>query len=682
MMRSSPVRRRSALGSILLQRAALGLLPGLWLASAACSDSAPAQPGSAGDGSTAEVPDVEETGGAGGSGGGGGMAGAAGAAAAAPELRGNVTLTDDALAHQALDLLGASAVNGSGVCKNCHSLGRPTLTQWAQYTQAFSDACLKDPDLEDQTGVDGMLACFHKQAGDGKPLAPKNFGIYAAAARLPWFTYVFDHASGISNRTKEKSDFVEDVGMPRAGTPWTQQQFEIVAEWFARKTPLLLDLVPADQGEACVDGLDQATLSAHVQQMATAGWRAKNAQVPMLNFGCTGNQSGAACLGSFPLASSGTIPGTSDWQALGGAQIRVLYDNSQSRSTYWSRVSPDGRYLASGLLNTDNDGHNGQIVDLTDGQVIPGNFRYDATFFPDGSGFIFQQEEGATTSSSDTEPTDGTVSAGAQALTCDYSVLSSSLTELTGEGDQAAQCHQVNGKLGLYQQLAASVDGSDYWVVHGSYTSDNGGFEPVLNNPSAAYEASSKVTLTPMVNVGNGYDAGTPQQVALPHQGDPMLSPSGTLLATRIKGRETTSSEDSVIAAEQAGYALYALTASSSSAPTIKDLGRLCVQGGKPTFSYDERWMVFHRYVTDSDAQELGFADADAAGFQDYKDSGSSNLYLLDLTNGSITRLTNMPPGEFALFPHFRSDGWIYFVVRTIAEKEYFAATDAAILRE
>ncbi|HEU4583110.1 MAG TPA: hypothetical protein VFS67_32845 [Polyangiaceae bacterium] len=678
MMRSLPIRRRSALGTSLLQHAAAALLPGALLASAACSDSAPTDPGPDGDG--LEMPD-EGDGGSGGSGGSGagGMGGSAGTGASAPALRTKVTLTDDALAHQALDLLGASAVNGSGVCKNCHSLGRPTLTQWAQYTQAFSDACLKDADLDDQSAVDAMLGCFHKQAGDGKPLAPKTFGIYAAAARLPWFSYIFDHASGISNRTKEKNDFVDDVGMPQSGTPWTQEQFDIVAEWFARKTPLLLDLVPADQGEACVDGLDQATLSAHVQQMATAGWRAKNAQLPMLNFGCPQGQSGSACLGDFPLASASGA--TSEWQALGGAQIRVLYDNSETRSTYWSRVSPDGRYLASGLLQTDDDGHNGQIIDLSDGHVIPGNFRYDATFFPDGSGFIFQQEEGAPTSSSDTEPTNGTVSAGAQALTCNYSVLSDSLTELTGE---ESECSQVNGKLGLYQQLAASVDGSDYWVVHGSYTSDNGGFEPVLNNPSAAYEATSKVTLTPMVATGTGYTPGTAVQVALPRQGDPMLSPSGTLLATRIKGRETTSADESVIAAEQAGYALYTLTksASGSSSASVTDLGRICVQGGKPTFSYDERWMVFHRYVTESDAKDLGFADADAPGFQDYSENGSSNLYLLDLTDGSITRVTNMPPGEFALFPHFRSDGWIYFVVRTTGEREFFAATDAAILRE
>jgi hypothetical protein len=35
---------------------------------------------------------------------------------------------------------------------------------------------------------------------------------------------------------------------------------------------------------------------------------------------------------------------------------------------------------------------------------------------------------------------------------------------------------------------------------------------------------------------------------------------------------------------------------------------------------------------------------------------------------------------QYALFPHFRSDGWLYFVVRTVGRQEYFAATDAAVL--
>jgi len=37
-----------------------------------------------------------------------------------------------------------------------------------------------------------------------------------------------------------------------------------------------------------------------------------------------------------------------------------------------------------------------------------------------------------------------------------------------------------------------------------------------------------------------------------------------------------------------------------------------------------------------------------------------------------------MPANTRALFPHFRSDGWIYFTVKA-ADGEYLAATDAAL---
>ena len=42
-----------------------------------------------------------------------------------------------------------------------------------------------------------------------------------------------------------------------------------------------------------------------------------------------------------------------------------------------------------------------------------------------------------------------------------------------------------------------------------------------------------------------------------------------------------------------------------------------------------------------------------------------------------------MAPGQFALFPHFRSDGWIYAQVRDAnASREYTIATDSALLAE
>ena len=41
-----------------------------------------------------------------------------------------------------------------------------------------------------------------------------------------------------------------------------------------------------------------------------------------------------------------------------------------------------------------------------------------------------------------------------------------------------------------------------------------------------------------------------------------------------------------------------------------------------------------------------------------------------------------MKPGQFALFPHFRSDGWLYFIVRDASgasKTEVIAASDWAI---
>jgi len=67
----------------------------------------------------------------------------------------------------------------------------------------------------------------------------------------------------------------------------------------------------------------------------------------------------------------------------------------------------------------------------------------------------------------------------------------------------------------------------------------------------------------------------------------------------------------------------------------LHDLGRVCLSGGKATFSYDERWLVFHHYVLPSDAVDLGFTGPDDPGFAEYLSQGSSNLVLVDLRTGT-----------------------------------------------
>ena len=116
------------------------------------------------------------------------------------------------------------------------------------------------------------------------------------------------------------------------------------------------------------------------------------------------------------------------------------------------------------------------------------------------------------------------------------------------------------------------------------------------------------------------------------------------------------------------------------------EVARYCVQGAKPAISYDERFAVYHHYIgggasADADARELGFTGASDPGYAMYASRGAANVYLVELATGRTTRVTHMGPGQYALFPHFRSDGWIYFLIRTpAAAAEHVIASDAALL--
>jgi hypothetical protein len=598
-----------------------------------------------------------------------------------PDLVERVSLADEELARQALALMGSSAVGAAGSCAGCHSLGRPTLTRWLQLTNAFADACLADTALPDAAAVDAMYGCFEGHATSAAALAPSDFGIYSAAAHLPWFSYVVERtAAGGGDGSAFHQHFVERVGMPRAGDRWSQADFNLLAEWFTRGLPGLFALVPEDSGEDCSPGLD-ARLAAHIDSLAAQGWRARNAEVPLLMYGCAAGQSGAQCLSGLPAAAA--QPYGAGWDIVPGSTIRVLWDNSAALTTYWSRSSPDGRYIASGLAQPDELGYSGQIVDLERQQVIHGDFAYDATFFPDNSGFMVQRG-GYAEPPPGGLPTDGQPGSGDVAITCEQSVLAGDVSELSGD---EPECTSLTGEIGLYEQLSKSLDGEDYWVVYGAFGEDDGGFRVVLENPAAAFESQSTTTLLPMINQGNGFEPGLPTRVQTPHQGDPMLSPSGRLLVTRVKGKERviTVGGTEIVTAEQSGYALHLIETTQSGGSwtaSLHDVGRLCVNGSKPVLSYDERWMVYHHYVTAADAPELGFDSASAPGFRGYAERGASNIYLVDLLSGESQRITNTAPGQYALFPHFRSDGWIYFVVRTLDTEEYFAASDAALVRE
>ncbi|RYZ76387.1 MAG: hypothetical protein EOP04_32135 [Proteobacteria bacterium] len=111
------------------------------------------------------------------------------------------------------------------------------------------------------------------------------------------------------------------------------------------------------------------------------------------------------------------------------------------------------------------------------------------------------------------------------------------------------------------------------------------------------------------------------------------------------------------------------------------------MRGGKASVSYDERFVVTHNYTDVSDFEELNKSRRGADKYTGTNDprftallQTSSNIWMTDLWTGKSLRLTTMNSSQFALYPHFRGDGWLYFMVRDVKQKKHFVvASDAAL---
>lgn len=387
-----------------------------------------------------------------------------------------------------------------------------------------------------------------------------------------------------------------------------------------------------------------AGVAAYVTESATMAWAAVNRSRSMMMYGCAGASSPAGCLSDLPLADDTNIGGNRS--AIMGAHLRVLFTSS-ARSTYWTRSSADGRFIARGTKVYD-------MVNRT--EISATGADYDPAFFPDNSGFMYQPG----------------------GRLCPMSLLTTGMpTSITVTSSACAA-----SSIGLYEHLAVSLGGEDYWAsAAGTAAWDDGGRTATYQETrrNQAWTDTATMQLALMANTGSGYRYLGARNVPTPFQGDAVLSPSTRSVMTRFVDADGV----------YQGFVLHRLNAThtgSAITAQLTEIARYCTVGAKPAFSYDERYVVYHHYVgrgpaADADARDMGFADAADPGFAEYASRGAANLYLLDLLTGTRTRITNMGPGQYALFPHFRSDGWIYFLVRTpAAAREFAIASDAALV--
>ncbi|MCA9676016.1 MAG: hypothetical protein KC464_13340, partial [Myxococcales bacterium] len=565
----------------------------------------------------------------------------------APAFRTPVDLPDDQLALRALQILGADVDGAESACVPCHSLSESKLREWGEYTSDALAGCLTDLAVSSQASALAMIDCVkNRSAVSGTKFATPALGFWAAGAGRDWWAYTFARAYP-EDGAAQWATFQSQVKMPPGGLPaLPDDDYDVVAEWFVRGQPLLDEMLDETPPPGQCDALITPSVGAHLDAIATTGWRASNVASGLLMYGCAGAAGPRDCLTDETDAAS-TGFGAS-WAVSGHGVLRVLHEVTYA-SAYWTRSSADGRFVGHGRYTSPN----AAIIDLQADRVIPVDASYDPGFFPDNSGFVMQ---------------------GGARNVCAMSVLTAgpasiSMTE--------AGCADL-GEVGLYQHVGALPGGGDYFAVDGPFVSDDGGHFVTHGDPSANFAQNSGASLTPMVFDGTTFQARIPVAVSTPYEGDAVLSPSAGLLISRVSGPS----------GEQNGFTMRALNYApqgNSYQITAQVAARYCYSGGKPAFSYDEEWLVFHHYLedTDADAQELGFADRNDPGFAGYRTSGASNIYLMSLRTGQRVRITNMAPNQYALYPHFRSDGWIYFIVRDGGRnREDVVASDAALVAE
>lgn len=564
----------------------------------------------------------------------------------APAFRNPVMMDNAALAQAAMDIIQAPTSDGSTYCGQCHGITRQTIRHWRAESDEALSTCLTEANqaVGSADTANAIIRCLRGGSDTGN-YEPARLGIFSTAVNLDWFRYVYRRAGG-ANPTMAHAALVDRAVMPPATvTPAiTQQQFDILAEWFIRGVPELDNILPEDpRPMTCTQGIS-ADVRAHVNAMRTRSWQTINRERNMLMHGCTGAANTLGCFANATRARD-TDYGR-DWDVVPNTSIRVLFTTNYA-SAYWTRSSPDGRFVAHGARTS---APAGRFIDLARNIAIPAAGQYDPAFFPDNSGFVFFSNA---------------------ANVCEQSVLTMgdpTMLSLTESG-----CRRVS-QIGLYEHVGASLDGNDYWVIDAQFESDDGGHSPTLRNPRAPFTNQSRAKLVLMGNTGSGFTQRQVVYVPLPFEGDTTMSPSGRLVATRVAGAGNA----------QLGYVVRRLDVTQEGgqySATLPEIARFCFTGAKATFSYDERWMIFHTYVTPDQATELGFTGEDDPAFAQYRTRGASNVYLVDLLTGTRRRLTNMRPGQYAHSPHFRSDGWINFMVRNAGTTtEYVATTDAALV--
>lgn len=585
-------------------------------------------------------------------------------------------------AIEALKVIGAASpfVQTQKCAAACHgqgpwhaSIDKDLVKKWGKKMQDV-EACLKAT-----TNNKKKVNCLRATPADNAPFDNGKLGFYRAGARSPDFQTMFSKGLGPTTGPKRWKEWSDTAIMPDKATAaeevnaadfaklraWVLGGMKKIDEAFGGGT------VDPPVTSVCKDDVSDEMMD-HIRKMKDEGWGWKNLSNDQISmFGCpergadydelTGPLDCFMDDAKWPLVhqkdfsktwaerfTSAGIPITQ--------RIRVLRE-LPFKSTYWLRTSADGRFSGSGLRGGETNGvinpaSAGFITDLKDANrpYIGVTGPYDPGFFPDNKGFTFMTES--------------------EAWFCNQSLLEDPATKLVDFAKETTYC--ASSKMSVYQHVGATLGGGDYFVVRSdNYSNDDGAYQQTKDPSASAFAtADANVLIYPMRESGTKFKVQPVVKVGVPFEGDWGITPSATLLTSRIAVKP-----EGAASAIQAGYRLRRFDVA---AKTTKPLATVCLKGGKTTLSFNERVMAVHHYTDATDAKDLKM-DPNSAEFKGLIEN-SANIWLYDMYTKSKMRLTMMKKGQFALYPHWRADGWLYFLVRDVnSEKDYIVATDAGI---
>lgn len=561
-------------------------------------------------------------------------------------------LTETEIAKVALLLGLADAPEGTsrpnGQCSQCHGQIATTTT-----IQAWGDPvwktynCLNAP-VNNKADADKVITCL-KTIGDTAPNAPitaARLGILAATLPHPYFETAFN----LAGKQDDYAELLRREKMPR-GADLTQGDMELIYAWFFQGTPNFENYLRHDGPKTC--GTAEETfigknVKAHIAAQNSSGqtWAKRNEASHLPMFACH-NAHTLQCFTQKLPNGRDVFPvryNLLDHGMVG--MVRELH-TLDKQPDFWVRSSADGRFFSGG-------GSPSFILDLEprlNGQAtrfIEVDAAYDPGFLPDNRGFIFQ---GAAT--------------GSGTGFCRQSILND--PEVKRIDFKHPDCNFANRiNVGLYQGIGSNLANGHIATIAGDFSGDDGFTRPYAMPPIFMRESTARLQLFDGESLAQINDV----NIQSPFWGSWNISPTNRLLLS------ITSGVDDRGRPRHGGFNISLVPEASRLAKDLKindigkdDQARICTGGGeKGSFSLSERYLVYYQYSLPDEVENAGL-------------DGSADIYIVDLLGDlKPKRITKMGKGQFAQFPHFRSDGWLYFLMRDFnTNSTHVMATDALV---